>query len=82
MNTPLSRRSILSRSLAAAGAATAAGATLATGPLRGEDAAAAAPASDSVNAKSGRLNQSVCQWCYGGLSLSARLFSVNLGRKR
>ncbi len=71
MNTQVSRRSILSRSLGtAAGAVSAAGAaTLAAGQVRGDEATPATSATDSVNAKSGRLNQSVCKWCYGGISL-------------
>ncbi|MBB3205604.1 hydroxypyruvate isomerase [Rhodopirellula rubra] len=62
----VSRRSLLSRSLAtAAGAATLASA----GSVVAQDAVAATPATESVDAKQGRLNQSVCKWCYKNFSL-------------
>ncbi|TWT67536.1 hydroxypyruvate isomerase family protein [Allorhodopirellula solitaria] len=65
MNTPLSRRSVLTRTLAsAAGAATIAGTT-----LHGEESASGSATNTPVNAKSGRLNQSVCKWCYRSMSL-------------
>ncbi|WP_146405477.1 hydroxypyruvate isomerase family protein [Allorhodopirellula heiligendammensis] len=62
MNTPLTRRSILSSSFATAAGA----ATLMGGSLRGDEPESAMP---SVDAKAGRLNQSVCKWCYNGMSL-------------
>ncbi|MFG0288525.1 MAG: hydroxypyruvate isomerase, partial [Rhodopirellula sp. JB044] len=62
----VSRRSLLSRSLAtAAGAATLASA----GSAVAAESVADAPAPPSADAKKGRLNQSVCKWCYRELSL-------------
>ncbi|MCM2370323.1 hydroxypyruvate isomerase family protein [Aporhodopirellula aestuarii] len=62
----VSRRNLISRTLATAAGAT----TLAsTRTALAQDAEVAAPAAQPVDAKQGRLNQSVCKWCYKSLSL-------------
>ncbi len=65
MNTPLSRRSILAASLTTAAGTTA----LAARTLRGEESRSSDTATKAVNAQTGRLNQSVCKWCYGDMTL-------------
>lgn len=65
MTIPLNRRNMLSASLAT----TAGVAALAATTLRGDEPASSASAAITVDAKTGRLNQSVCKWCYGGMSL-------------
>ncbi len=65
MTDSLSRRSMLTRTLASAAGAT----VLATHTTMAEDTVAAATGGVKVDAKSGRLNQSVCKWCYNKMSL-------------
>ena len=62
--TQLNRRTALAGALTTAAAAAAA-----TGPAQAAEKAAAEADSHPVDARQGRLNQSVCKWCYNGLSL-------------
>lgn len=65
INTSLNRRGMLTRAAALAAGTTAVAATAS----HAQDAAGSAKATGAVDAKQGRLNQSVCKWCFPKISL-------------